>query len=195
MGGSGPHKIRLTKGDCKMAVTIKQVEAIPASYPTVVPFDRLGYINADDAPTNEAQVWQRIEAYTAHRFSERSVIWTVEGFGDWEPPLTPVTIQTVEYWDNGVWQVSTPAPTPYGGLCFPDAGPWRVTANVGGGDVPAAVQEAFKRLHEYTRGINDSFKNETAMRQDGDIEMVANWTGKALQLSGAADLLRPYRRA
>jgi len=178
-----------------MAVTLKQVEAIPASYPDVTPFDRFGYIEYSDAPTNEAQVWQRIEAYTAHRWTARSVVWTVEGCGAWEPPLTPATVTLVEVWEMGAWSLTTPIPSPYGSYEFAGDGPYRVTATVGGGDVPAAVQEAFRRLHEYTRGINDSFKNETAMRQDGDTEMVTNWTAKALQLSGAADLLRPYRRA
>ncbi len=80
---------------------------------------------------------------------------------------------------------------------LPDLG-WAVPYlgdRVGGGDLPTAISEVFKRLHEYTRGINDSFKNETAMRQSGTTEMVANWTGKAMQLSGAGDLLRNCRRA
>lgn len=178
-----------------MAETIKQIEAIPASYPDVTPFNRLGHIDdVQDAPTNVDQIWQRIEAYTAYRWTEREVIWTVEGCGDWTPPLTPVTITATEKWDGGAWVSATLPEGPYG-YCLPSDGPYRITATVGGGDVPAAVQEAFKRLHEYTRGINDSFKNETAYRQSGDTEVVANWTAKALQLSGAADLLRKYRRA
>lgn len=179
-----------------MATTVKQNEAIPASYPSVTPFNRLGYIDdVQDAPVDADQVWQRIEAYIAHRFTARAVVWIVEGGGDWEPPLTPTTVQTVETWGYGAWVASTAVPSPYGGLCLPDDGPWRITASVGGGDVPAAVSEAFKRLHEYTRGINDSFKNETAGLGSSEGEIVRNWTAKAMQLSGAGDLLRTYRRA
>lgn len=178
-----------------MATTIKQNEAIPAAYPVVTAFNRLGFVEDSDAPTNEAQVWQRIEAYTAHRWTPRQVVWTVGGCGDWAPPLTPATVTLVEVWEMGAWSETVPTPSPYGGYEFAGDGPYRITATVGGGDVPAAVQEAYKRLHEYTRGINDSFKNETAHISDGDGEIARNWTGKALQLSGAADLLRPYRRA
>lgn len=178
-----------------MATTIKQIEAIPETYPDVTPLDRLGRIDeVQDAPVIAAQVWQRIEGYIAHRFTPRAVVWTVEGEGDWTPPLTPIASLTAEMWEGGAWVAVTLPEGPYG-YSMPSDGPYRISATVGGGDVPAAVSEAYKRLNEYTRGINDSFKNEAAMRQAGDTEMVANWTGKALQLCGAADLLRNYRRA
>ena len=32
-------------------------------------------------------IWQRIEAYIAHRWTERDVTWIVEGPGEWHPPL------------------------------------------------------------------------------------------------------------
>jgi hypothetical protein len=50
-----------------MAVTIKQTEAIPASYP------------GDGDPA----IWQRLESYIAHRFTSRAVVWIVEGCGEW----------------------------------------------------------------------------------------------------------------
>jgi len=175
-----------------MAETLKQIEAIPATYPTVTPFNREGYTDADVVPDAD-QIWQRIEAYTAHRYTSRQVIWTVEGEGDWTPPLTPATITDAKKWESGAWVAVTLPDGPYG-LCLPSDGPYRITATVGGGTVPAAVSEAFKRLHEYTRGINDSFKNETALLGDGGGAVVRNWTGKAMELSGAGDLLRNYRR-
>jgi hypothetical protein len=175
-----------------MATTIKQIEAIPATYPSVTPWNRLGSIGPDDAPTDSDQVWQRIEAYTAYRFTARDVVWTVEGEGDWTPPLAPMTLTTAEKWEGDAWVAVTLPVGPYG-YCLPSDGPYRITASVGGGDVPANVAEAFKRLHEYTRGINDSFKNQTAMG-GGEDGITRNWTAKAMQTSGAADLLRPYRR-
>lgn len=176
-----------------MAVTLKQVEAAPASYPDVTTFLRLGALEGDEVPDAD-QVWQRIEAYTAHRWTARAVVWTVEGPGEWVPPLTPATVSTIEVWQDG-WTACSLEASPLGGWELPGSGPYRFTGSAGGGDLPAAVAEAFKRLHEYTRGINDSFKNETAYTRSGDDEVVRNWTAKALQLSGAADLLRPYRRA
>ncbi|MFV1876261.1 hypothetical protein [Nioella sp.] len=178
-----------------MATTLKQVEATPASYPAVTPFDREGYLDPDVVPDAD-QVWQRIEAYTAYRWTARDVVWTVEGPGEWVPPLGPATISTTELWVDGTgWTSCTLDASPFGGYVLPGEGPYRVSGSVGGGDLPAAVSEAFKRLYEYTRGINDSFKNETAFTGSDEGGIVRNWTGKALQLSGAADLLRPYRRA
>ncbi|MGJ8628106.1 MAG: hypothetical protein ACSHXB_14195 [Sulfitobacter sp.] len=177
-----------------MPDTIKQTEAIPASYPSVTPWWDESDNLSEDRPTDPDQIWQRIEAYTAHRFTPRAVVWIVEGEGDWEAPLTPATVSVVEYWDAGAWVTSTVVASPYGGLCLPDDGPWRITASGGGGGLPAAVSEAFKRLHEYTRGINFEFRGEAAI-YGGETERVRDWTGRAIQLSGAADLLRPYRRA
>ncbi|MBT54773.1 MAG: hypothetical protein CMF72_15405 [Mameliella sp.] len=177
-----------------MAETIKQTEAIPAEYPDVTPFNRLGYIDeVQDAPVSADQIWQRIEAYIAHRYTPRAVVWIVEGAGDWTPPLTPATVTGAEVWEMGEWSELTLAEGPYG-YCLAGDGPYRITATVGGGDVPAAVQEAFKRMHEYTRGINDSFKNETAF-VGGEDGIPRGWTAKAMQLCGATDLLRALRRA
>lgn len=177
-----------------MAVTIKQTEAAPASYPGTAPWFTVEEV-PEDNPVSSAQVWQRIEAYTAYRWTPREVVWIVEGDGDWCPNLAPCTVTAEEIWDGSNWIAASVFASPYGGYRLTSEGPFRFTATVGGGDVPEAVQEAFRRLHEYTRGINDSFKNEAAYRTSGDSETVVGWTARALQLSGAADLLRPYRRA
>ncbi|RNC93927.1 MAG: hypothetical protein ED558_13850 [Oricola sp.] len=167
-----------------MATTIKQTEAIPASYP-----NGLG-----------DHVWQRIEAYVAHRWTEREVIWTVEGPGEWSPPLTPATIDTVEVWNGTGWETCTAPDAPLGGFWLAGEGPYRFTATVGGGDVPAAVHEAATRLSDYLAETADmpagtrsySYQiGEIAERFRADPDA----TGKAMQNSGAADLLRSYRRA
>lgn len=177
-----------------MAETISQVEAIPASYPVITERANGGTLPGDTLPDSD-QIWQRIESYVAHRWTAREVVWIVEGEGHWKPPLTPATVSTVEVWENLAWVETTPPASPYGGYEFPGDGPYRITASVGSGTPPAAVIEAFQRLHEYTRGIVEAFKNEPAFTGDETAQVTRNWTGKAMQLSGAADLLRNYRRA
>ena len=172
---------------------LREFEAIPEAYPTVTPSWTVEMV-ADDPNPNEAQIWQRIESYVSHRWTPREVVWTLFGNGgdEFTPRLTPMVSHVARFWGDQ-WEGLTLDNGPLG-LILPFCGTYQITAQVGAGDVPAAVSEAFKRLHEYTRGISDSFKNEAAMRTDSDTEMVTNWTGRALQLSGAADLLRPYRR-
>lgn len=173
---------------------LREFEEIPETYPSVTPFNRLDYIFDEDAPVSDAQVWQRIESYIWARYTPRVVVWTIIGnAGDeFVPRLSPMVSYAAALWSDQ-WGDTTLQDGPLG-VCLPCDGTYRITAQVGGGDLPAAVSEAYKRLHEYTRGINDSFKNETADIRDDGNEIARNWTAKALQLSGAADLLRPYRR-
>lgn len=178
-----------------MAETLKQTEGIPASYPSVIPYlnRNLGNFSPmeEDGRAEPALVWQRIEAYVAHRWTPRVVVWIVAGEGHWTPPLTPATVSLVECWENGGWSTTTPPASPLGGYELPGEGPYRITATVGGGEVPEAVKEAFRRLHEYSRGVAEQWR-ASASDNEG---VVTGWAGKAIQLSGAADLLRPYRRA
>ncbi len=177
-----------------MAVTLKQVEALPDDFP-----DGPGGLSAAALALDGDAIWQRIEAYVAHRWSPRSVVWTVEGEGDWEPPLAPAVVQSVEVWEAGAWVASVSIPSPYGGLCLLGDGPYRITATVGGDDVPAAAQEAFRRLAEYmAEGESNpgasSYKIDLGQLSES-VERAPTWLARALQLSGAADLLRPYRKA
>ncbi|MBV1865829.1 MAG: hypothetical protein KUG74_15540 [Rhodobacteraceae bacterium] len=124
----------------KILPTIRQDESAPASYPAT-PSGLSTKAEALDAD----MIWHRIEQYTAYRFSERAVIWTVEGDGLWEPPLAPVTITATDVWQDDAWAGIVLAPSPYGGLSLPGIGPFRFTATAGGMAVPAAVNEAFRR--------------------------------------------------
>ncbi|MEY8838078.1 hypothetical protein AB9K41_03445, partial [Cribrihabitans sp. XS_ASV171] len=67
----------------------------------------------------------------------------------------------------------------------------------GGGDLPAAVSEAFRRLAEYFANGDADGKGREAI-DIGPIkqehERTAYWVARAMDLSGAADLLRPYKR-
>lgn len=167
-----------------MATTIKQTEGAPESYPVL------------DPAVSDA-VWQRIEAYIAHRYSSRSIEWIVEGCGEWHPPLAPATISTFEVWKGEVWESLTLPPSPMGGYCLP-GGTYRFTGTVGGGDVPSAVEEAARRLSEYMAASIKSAgltrERVTAGSVTVDKSRSASWAAQAMANSGAGDLLRQYRR-
>ena len=177
-----------------MAETIRQDEQLPASYP--------------DAPTLSTAaaaldadfIWQRLEAYQAHRWSERAVTWIVEGCGEWRPPLTPVAITGVDVWRSEAWEPVTLSPAPAGGYALP-GGTYRFTGTAGDddADVPAAVIEAFRRLAEYMAGKAGKPGARSERIGAGSISLShtrsPSWMAEAMQNSGAGDLLRPYRRA
>ena len=176
-----------------MATTIKETEAIPAAYPITPPL-------SDGTPaSNPDAIWQRIEAYISHRWTPREVVWIVEGPGEWVPPLTPATVTTVEVWTAGAWQAVSVDPSPLAGFNLPGDGPYRITASVGTGDVPAAVMEAVRRLAEQLAKVDHAPGASSFVFDVGTVkiseERNAAWAARALQNSGAADLLRPYRKA
>lgn len=178
-----------------MAVTLKQVEAIPAAYP-----DAPSGLTTAAAAVDADMIWQRIEAYIAHRWASRAVVWTVEGCGDWEPPLTPATIDTLEVWQGDQWVAADTlvSPSPLGGYCLP-GGTYRFTGTVGAGDPPAAVMEAFRRLAEYMASKPGKAGARSESITSGTLSLSTTrspeWMGRAMSNSGAGDLLRPYRRA
>ena len=181
-----------------MAVTISQTEAIPAAYP-----DAPSGLSIEAAAALDAAViWQRLESYVAHRWTVRGVVWTVEGEGEWTPPLTPATIETVEVWESYAWTTTTLNPSPLGGFELPGDGPYRFTGTVGDAspnDVPAAVLEAFRRLAEYSAEVDPmpgTARYEIKLGELSEtIDRSPTWMARAMQNSGAGDLLRAYRRA
>lgn len=177
-----------------MVELLKEIEAVPAVLPAVTPRWMVEQAPEDEDP-GSAQVWQRIEEYTRTRYTSRAVEWTIEaGEGEeWVPPLAPVISFTAEKWESGAWVSTTLTEGPLG-YCIPSDGVFRILAEVGGGDVPPAVSEAFRRLHEYSRGIAEQFKEDAAIHAGEDMQRAMNWAARAIQLSGAADALRPYRR-
>lgn len=176
-----------------MAVTIKQIEGPADDYPT--PPEGLSTAAAALEP---ALIWQRLEAWIAWRWSVRDAEWIVEGCGEWAPPLTPVTIATTERWAGEAWEAVELPPSPLGGYVLPGVGPYRFAGTAGADDdVPVAVLEAYRRLAEHTAAIS----YEGAGLRSENVPDI--WQGeydqraraRALQDSGAADLLRTYRRA
>lgn len=181
-----------------MAVTLKQTETSPAAYPDPPPG-----LSAEATAILDA-VWRRIEAYVAFRTTERDVVWIVEGCGPWVPPLTPATIATVEIWEADAWTAVTLPPSPLGGYVLPGEGPYRFTGTAGDddADVPADLAEAVRRLAEYMAAAADlehagarTVSEAVPDVYSSTVERSPAWMAQALINSGAADLLRQYRRA
>ena len=178
-----------------MAELLQETEATPASYPSTP-----SGLSTAAAALDAEMIWERIEAYTRTRYTAREVVWTIEGVEDedWTPPLSPVSSQTAEKWVDDAWSSVTLSDGPVG-LCLPSDGIFRITAQVGTGTPPKAVSEAFRRLAEFMAESDDRpGVSQYSVNMGGAIQesysRSASHAARALQNSGAADLLRPYRR-
>ncbi|MFT6088341.1 hypothetical protein [Sulfitobacter sp.] len=175
-----------------MIEVIKKFEAVPVGYP-----DPPDGLSDHAAALDASMLWARIEAYTAYRFTEREVVWTLRGDGgdEWHPSLAPVLSREAHIWASDAWEAVPLLDGPLG-VCLPVEGIYRITAHVGAGDVPAPVSEAYRRLAEYSAGIGSSADSFTAVNEgESSFERSSTWAARAIQNSGAADLLRSYRRA
>lgn len=179
-----------------MVSVLSEVEDEPADRPDFAQFvaPEIGQGRTDEAWATIASeldhdmLWARIEAWIAYRWGERTVTWIVEGPGQFVPRLTPATITATERWDGSAYVSATLDPSPLGGFELPGEGPYRITATVGDpNSPPAAVQEAFRRLALYIAETWDS------LAPCGDTP--SSWPARSMQYSGAADMLRPYRKA
>jgi hypothetical protein len=163
---------------------VRQTEALPASYPAVtgVTGDAL------------AVAWQRVEHYIAHRFTPREVVWAVVSDGcEWFPPLGPVAAIMVETSELAAYE---PDAGETGGYVLPD-GNVTVTATIGAEPAPAAVLEAVRRLATYQAEASPLPAGVTRLSSGSlDIAVRAEMVhpAQAIINSGAADLLRAYRR-
>ncbi|MCB1335062.1 MAG: hypothetical protein KDK26_15780 [Roseivivax sp.] len=175
-----------------MAVTISQQEGLPTAYPATP-------TGATTSASAAKVIWDRIEARCAHRWTARQVTWIVEGEGEWTPPLAPATITSAEVWESHAWTATTLNPSALGGFELPGDGPYRFTATVGGGEVPPAVAKAFVRLAEYIFAASEmpagASKHSLSIGDAITRDTTRNpaWLARAMDYSGAADLLRPYR--
>ena len=175
-----------------MAWTGKITEGSPDGYPYVT--------GGPSDPAMQAVVWQRIEAWISYRWRARSVVFIAEGPGAWVSPLEPTTISTTEIWEGSAWHSAELEATPLGGLYLPNPGPFRLTGTAGSAATPPeAVQEAVRRLWAFLERSGEFPCGVTREEMDSPgfrhmTERPASWAARALQYSGAADLLRPYRR-
>ncbi|WP_085307944.1 hypothetical protein [Planktotalea arctica] len=173
---------------------IKQFEDVPAVYP-----DAPDGLSTAAAAMDANLIWARIEAYTAHRFTAREVVWTLLGdAGDqFHPRLAPVVSSFAHHWGDE-WDAVTLQSGPLG-FVLPFDGTYRITAQVGAGLVPAPVSEAFRRLVEYMSEEDGPSGSSSFVSSIGPLEESVtrspNWMARAMQQSGAGDLLRSYRRA
>ena len=150
---------------------------------------------------NMEMIWGRIENYVVWRWSPRSSVWlaNAEAGEQFTLPLAPVSNMVSEFWNKEGWETHELQEGPFG-LIIPRTGPWRFTATLGAGvALPETVAEAFRRIAEYLAAedvgipgasrysINIGQVTETFSRNPAHI-------ARALINSGAADLLRRYRR-
>lgn len=173
------------------AITTMQTEGEPNEWPAVTG------LSPAAAALDPGPLWQRLEGRMAHRFAPRQVVWQVTGPGVWRPPLAPVTELTFERWGATAWE---PAEAQAAALGFRLAsGDHRITATVGEGPPPAVVLEAFRRLAEYSaHAAGPAGASSFSESIDGaslQVTRAANWRAKAVDYSGAGDLLRAHRRA
>jgi hypothetical protein len=182
------------------AATVRQAEDEPVPSPAAP-----AGLSDKAAAIEPAVIWQRLESWIAYRFAARDVTWIVEGPGSWSAPLAPATVTDAYQWDGTAWVAYTLPADPFG-YELP-AGHFKVVATVGGGDVPAAVAEAYRRLAEYSAEIGapfntmqdapgaSSYSSDIGGELQESFTRPSTWAARALHYSGAADLLRPYRRA
>lgn len=169
-----------------------QTETPPASYPEVAGLSERA------AALDPAALWQRIEAWIAYRWPARAVEWIVEGRGLWTPPLAQWTVTSVEQGHKS-WQPVSLEQCVRG--LWLEGAMYRITATVGSDDdPPAAVVEAFRRLAEYASEMDKVpaglARESMAMGElSWSRTRVATAKAQGLHLSGAADLLRPWRLA
>lgn len=175
-----------------MARTLRTVEAEPAARPSVEG------LSAAAAAIPADVVWSRLEGWCAHRWGVREVVFLVEGCGPWEAPLRPATVALAERWTAGAWVAFDPVAAPVGMELPAGEDPFRITATVGDATAPAAVLEAFRRLAEFMAQASAEIAGghgANTSGRDGDFGFArpTGWAAQALHLSGASDLLRPWR--
>ena len=179
-----------------MAVILKETEASPAAWPGVTPYPRASAFPDELDPTiaNET-VWRMLERWTTVRWPRRAVVFVVEGPGDWAPRLTPFAATATERWTGSAWESCALAPSPLGGFDL-DEGVYRIAGEAGDDSpVPEDAAEAWRRLHSYLLGASEAHRATNLAYFSGEGgEAPRGWAARALSLSGAADLLRPYRR-
>ncbi|MHA3978745.1 hypothetical protein ACW9UR_13760 [Halovulum sp. GXIMD14794] len=182
-----------------MAVIVVESEGTPAAYPAAP-----GGLSAAAQALDAAMIWQRLESWIAYRWGTRSVTYIVEGPGEFVPRLSPVTFSAIECWNGEAYEAVTLEATPRGGYQLKTFGPYKFTGTAGEGssplEVPASVEEAFIRYAEYVAGRSGDTPG--ARSESVSVGAVstsftrdAAFMAKALHWSGAADLLRCYRRA
>lgn len=182
-----------------MAVTLKETEGQPSAWPTVAPYPMAtewSELEGDNNPVVSGEVvWRMVERWITTRWRSRSVVYVVEGPGEWESRLTPFSASVTERWTGSAWMNESFTPSPLGGFDLGN-GTYRITGTVGDASgVPEDVEEAHRRLHSFMLGnASEHLDNVAIYNDESGGERPRAHAAQALRLSGAADLLRRYRR-
>lgn len=155
----------------------------------------------EDITVNPA-LWRRIEEHTCRRWTPRQVCWVVRGPGEFLAHLAPLSGVTVDEWCDTTftWSSVICEPSPLSGFYLPRCATYRITGTCGAsaGDVPSTLVEAYKRLAAYHADAKAGASQHSVKIGEGGIdetlERNPSYIAKALQYSGAADLLRNHRR-
>lgn len=176
-----------------MATTLEIIESAPATFPPI-PNLAIGI--------DPGTVWARLDAWNAWRWGERNCSFVVEGPGDWRAPLLPFSTLTIEVWFDGAFVSAVLPPSPLGGYCLESVGPYRFAGLLGDtADPPEAVFEAARRLGQFlvtvaARNFDNAILTKESSEEVDSFEYGSpNVAARAMQYSGAGDLLRRYRRS
>jgi hypothetical protein len=159
-----------------------------------------GGVSPEAAAVEPAVIWLRIEQWVAWRWSPRQVAWTLKGPGCWSPRLAPFSLEQAERWDGTGWASTELDPAPIGYEL--GEGTFRVSGIAGDdADLPEEAIESYRRLAEYWASPRDHRPGSSSetINIGGDLSQTIDrppgWLAKAMSNSGAADLLRRFRRA
>lgn len=178
-----------------MAVTL-HVHENPAPNPTPAPDG----LSVTAAALDPAPIWGRIEAWCSYRWALRVTLTTIEGeAGDeWVTPIAPFALDSALIW-KGAWVDATIWDTGLG-LALPISGRFKLIGTYGEDEAPdATVNEAYRRLAEYIADAeHHRFAGASSVKVDAgqvgiQYDRAPTHMARAIALSGAADLLRPYR--
>ena len=137
-------------------------------------------------------VWDRLEAFCNFRWSETVMEFVVNPPCEieWQPPYVPFVIDTVAG--------EAASPDDFGAVTLSEKS--KVRATIGGVTPSETVNAAYLRLAEYMAAEDDAPGGVSRYSIDvGDI--AESWSckpdhmGKAIHNSGAADLLRKFKKA
>lgn len=179
-----------------MTLIVRVDEAEPTNRPVITG------LSTEAQALDQAALWRRIEQHTVYRYGVRNVLFTVSGPGEFISPIGPVALlNSASRWVDGGWSATTLDATPLGLECLDYT--YLIDCDIGAlytDDLPADVILAFQRLAEYL-GAEDVMPVGASMYESdigGEIRerttRNAQHVAKSLMNSGAADLLRGYRR-
>jgi len=145
-----------------------------------------------DAPNDDPVIWDRLEAFCNFRWSETVMEFVVNPPCEiqWQPPYEPFTVDLVD------GEAATP--DEFGAVTVSKRSVIRCT--IGGAEPSATVLAAYARLDAYMAATDDAPGGVSRYSVSiGDISESwsrrADHMGRAIHNSGAADLLRKFRKA